>query len=705
MKNERLSILSWLITISAIVACLPSIATADTSLLGLGPDFPLDRITSSDAKVTITNTANAPCLHVVTGHEQKWPGATIPAPKGTWDVSAHGYILMQVKNTGAKSATICLRIDNAGADGTRNCLNGSANIDPGATGTIRVGLTRTTNDKLGGKLFGMRGYPVKTGGEGAIDPAQVTQFVVFLNQPREDHAFDIIDIRAEGTYTAPTAWSKDADPFFPFIDQFGQYRHKDWPGKTKSGADLLHKRDLEAKTLSNNPGPKDWNQFGGWTAGPKLPATGFFRVEKYKGKWTLVDPEGRLFWSHGIDCVRMIDSTPMDERESWFADFPGKHADFAEFIIPSAYALHGHYAGKSPKCYSFAAANLKRKYGADWKQVYPPVVHQRLRAWGLNTIANWSDHGVARMRRTPYTDNLSSGGVKMIEGSEGYWGKFPDVFDPGFRERLRQHMATKKGDSAGDPWCLGYFSDNEMSWGDETSLALAALASPPTQAAKQAFINNLKAKYVQIEKLNTVWGQDYTNWDSLLTSTNKPDVQKAGDDLRAFYTCTAEQYFRTVREAIKEIAPNQLYLGCRFAWTCPLAAAAAAKYCDVVSYNLYQRSIADFKSTGAGDVPLLVGEFHFGALDRGMFHTGLVPVNDQATRAQAYRDYVEGALKHPQFVGTHWFQYQDEPTTGRVYDEENYQIGFVDIADTPYPETINASHAVGDALYRIRFGP
>jgi hypothetical protein len=24
----------------------------------------------------------------------------------------------------------------------------------------------------------------------------------------------------------------------------------------------------------------------------------------------------------------------------------------------------------------------------------------------------------------------------------------------------------------------------------------------------------------------------------------------------------------------------------------------------------------------------------------------------------------------------------DEPTTGRVYDEENYQIGFVDVADT-----------------------
>jgi hypothetical protein len=82
-----------------------------------------------------------------------------------------------------------------------------------------------------------------------------------------------------------------------------------------------------------------------------------------------------------------------------------------------------------------------------------------------------------------------------------------------------------------------------------------------------------------------------------------------------------------------------------------------------------------------------------------MFHTGLVPVASQEARAAAYENYVLGALKHPQFVGCHWFQYQDEPTTGRVYDEENYQIGFIDIADTPYPEIIAASRRVGDRLY------
>ena len=124
------------------------------------------------------------------------------------------------------------------------------------------------------------------------------------------------------------------------------------------------------------------------------------------------------------------------------------------------------------------------------------------------------------------------------------------------------------------------------------------------------------------------------------------------------------------------------------------------RFCDVVSYNRYQRTLAGFKFPGGIDVPLIIGEFHFGALDRGLFHTGLVPVASQSDRAKAYTDYVRSALRHPQFVGTHWFQYQDEPTTGRNYDEENYQIGFVDIVDTPYAETIAASRSLGAALYR-----
>ena len=103
-----------------------------------------------------------------------------------------------------------------------------------------------------------------------------------------------------------------------------------------------------------------------------------------------------------------------------------------------------------------------------------------------------------------------------------------------------------------------------------------ALKSPASQAIKREFVAEMRAKYAEIGKLNQAWGTGHESWDAMLASTNAPSRDKAKNDLEAFYTRVAEQYFRTVREAIKEVAPRQLFLGCRFAWVNPRAAAAAA---------------------------------------------------------------------------------------------------------------------------------
>ena len=318
----------------------------------------------------------------------------------------------------------------------------------------------------------------------------------------------------------------------------------------------------------------------------------------------------------------------------------------------------------------------------------------------MNTIANWSDGRVCRMRKTPYVATFGATS-RPLEGSEGYWGKFPDVFDPSFRETLRESLEHAKGGPLGDPWCIGFFVHNEIAWGDEVPLALAALASPATQPAKKAFVDDLKAKYGSVEKLNLAWGSKHATWDALLESRGPPDRKKAWEDLTAFYTRTAESYFKTVRDELKSFAPNQLYMGCRFAWGNDRAARAAAKFCDVISYNFYTYGVEKVRLPDGIDRPMIIGEFHFGVLDRGMFHTGLCPTASQHDRAAAYRSYVRGALRNPLLVGTHWFQYQDQATTGRG-DGENYQIGLVDICDRPYPETIGAVREVGYGMYDYR---
>ena len=281
-------------------------------------------IHTTDATVAKVKSGRQTVLQITTMHKAAWPGIVMAAPEGHWDISRFGRVVVSVKNTGSNSVTVSCRVDNPGADGTDHCRTGEISLEPQQSGRLFVDLRRTSSDDLGGKLFGMRGYPVKRGGSGTIDPSNVTQLLVFVGKPNEDHHFEVSEFRATGVYTPPTAWTSDAAPFFPFIDTFGQYSHKNWPGKTKSLADLTARRSAEAAELAREPGPYDWDEYGGWKIGPTLRATGFFRTEKYRGKWWLVDPDGYLFFSNGIDCVGYGDRTPIDERERWFAGFPGK---------------------------------------------------------------------------------------------------------------------------------------------------------------------------------------------------------------------------------------------------------------------------------------------------------------------------------------------------------------------------------------------
>ncbi len=677
---------------------LSSILTA--AALAAPLELSLANVQTTDSTISRTDSG---AVRVQTGLKHQWPGVTIVAPDGGWDLSSFGHVEIAIKNTGAKDLKIGCRVDNAGSNGKEGSVSGNLDIAPGKTGTVKVPLWRTRRDTLDGKIFGMRGTPLANGGPNTVNPSRIAEVLVFVSKPKAEFTFEIMKLRADGSYTAPTAFTNDAKPYFPFIDTFGQYLHRDWPGKTRSLDDMRTRLDEEKKDLAAKPEPASWSQYGAWKDGPQLKATGFFRTEKHNGKWWLVDPEGRLFFSNGIDSVGLGVPTATGEREHFFADFPAAKPEFAEFVS-KPYVLKGHFAGRKVSAFSFASANLSRKYGPDWRTVNAEHIQRRMRSWGLNTLGMWSDAGVRDLRRTPYSDSIGSWGTRSIAGSEGYWGKFPDPFDPSFRKALRKQMEAKRDKSAVDPWCLGFFCDNELSWGDDTSLALGALMSPATQPAKIEFIEMLRKKYDDIANLNTAWGTSHTSWDALAASTKAPEYKKARPDLTAFYTRIAEEYFRGAKEVIKEVAPNHLYLGSRFAWDNPLSQAAAAKFCDVVSFNLYYKDLADFKFEGGADVPLIVGEFHYGATDRGMFHGGLRPVENQAARAAAYTKYVQTALRDPQFVGCHWFEYRDQPTTGRVLDEENFQIGFVDIADSPYPEMIEASRALAREMYPLRAG-
>ena len=693
---------SMLLAVLTALAAVPdALARADQTLFDFAPGFNLASVEARDAKVALVAGPSGAGLGVATGQKAPWPGITLKLPAAQRDLSAFDHLAMDLTNVGTGAVEVRCRVDGTPPGEKRLSTEESLRLEPGQTRTFTVALKRRLPPALASKLFGMRGFPGGVEANREIDVRHVEQLTLFVAKPSTEHAFEVRRVRAAGT-AANYAWlDRDEKQLFPLIDRYGQFLHKQWPGKILSDECLAKRKAEEAAELAAHPGPLDWDQYGGWKAGPNLHASGFFRVEKHEGKWWLVDPEGRLFWSHGTDCVGPGgETTPISDRTHWFAELPGRDSPWGRFYGRGNWAPHNYYEGKSYETYSFNGANLLRKYGPDFADLSAELAHRRLRSWAMNTIGNWSDRSVYQRRKTPYVATVGSG-RKPLQGSTGYWGKFPDVFDPSFARSVDRSMQAERGASVGDPWCLGYFVDNELGWGEDLSLAEATLMSPPDQAAKRVFLDDLRAKYASIDKLNAAWGTDYASWDALGEARKAPDRKRAHDDLALFATKTAEQYFRQCREAVKRAAPEQLYLGCRFAWVNDRAVRAAAKYCDVLSFNIYRRTVTELRLPQGVDKPVIVGEFHFGALDRGMFHTGLVKTADQADRAAHYTAYVRGALAHPAFIGTHWFQYIDQPTTGRG-DGENYQIGLVDICDTPYPETIRAVRELGTTMYRYR---
>jgi len=489
----------------------------------------------------------------------------------------------------------------------------------------------------------------------------------------------------------------DLRPITKIVDKYGQSTLSEWPGKIHGDQDLTAAHDAEAADLKAEIAAlktsTDRDAYGGWANGPQLKATGWFRTQKLNGKWWLVTPLGHLFWSVGIDCVRA--SCP---------NTPGGDGNLNLFSwLPAANSPLGAYSWWWGA--DFYQMNLYRTYGKDWETFWRSLTGNRLTAWGFNTFGAWSGDKVCAELGKPFTVDLGDGNADKISG--GLSDFFSSVWSAAAEANIRKGtQAWSK-----NPLCLGYFVGNEMEWTGPTRLPVEALLLPGTRPIKAAFTTILKSKYGTVEKLNASWGVVTPAWTGWSDFQAKPVVLPAKHnvalerDLSLLLSAYANQYYFTVNTLLKKYAPNQLYLGSRFSAVPPdEVAIAAGNHCDVVTYNIYGKSevlLSRGKQIVQFDKPAMVGEFHFGALDRGMFGGGMVTVESQHERGLQYAKYVNTALAQPWCVGVHWFQYIDQPILGRG-DGENFNIGFVSVGDAPYQELVNQARSVHANVYQIR---
>lgn len=681
-------------------------------------------VTGSNATLQIvTNTTGSKALKV------NYAVADFPsvkfAPTTPWSVGSGNAIAFELTNSTNKDITFYLRVDDsAQADGAKDSIVSQAVSKAGTTRQYFLSLSSAVLD------LGMRFLPPNPAGlqmgyawgDKSIDPANVVSLQFFQMYPSTATALVIDNLRVIQDPNSNLSYLND------IVDKYGQYTGASWSEKINSDQDLLNDKAEEALAL-NGSQPIATSQYGGWKNGPKLQATGRFRVAQYGGKWTLVDPEGYLFFSTGVDVVRLDDMhTWISGRDAMFKDLPAKNSSLGEHFRYTTTVGSPPLGQTEGWLFNHYSANLERKYGTDYINKWKDVSVARFKNWGFNSLGNWSEptlfFGKGSQHKLAYVANgWTSWGTHTTIPS-GEWGGVADPYDPQFTVSVSdmvQNQIVAYG-VAQDPWLIGIYVDNEIPWGSPAttqskylliSNILAMNAADSKSYAKRAMIAHLKTKYNNnIATLNAQWGTSFASFTAM-DAPFKPAQISNGmiPDYSTMLKLLARKYFSIVDATLTQALPNTLYLGSRFAeWGISKEVQeAAAEYVDVVSYNVYKESVNghSWMDIAALNKPAIVGEFAFGSNDRGMFGTGPnseSAASSQQERAAKFTNYMNAALQNPYFVGAHWFQYVDEPLLGRHWDGENYNLGFVDVADVPYAPLVNAAKTVHAQAYATRFG-
>jgi agarase len=427
------------------------------------------------------------------------------------------------------------------------------------------------------------------------------------------------------------------------------------------------------------------DRWGGHTS-IESTATDRFRVEEIDGVWYYITPDGHGFFSAGINNV----------------------SPDGDFSPPIGTAPYGD--------------NILALYGS--QDVWQEVTYERMQRWNFNTMGAFGPTSI-HVGRRPYTpvSSFHSGAPEIPGWPAGQTGKrVRDFFDPGWPAAAAAR-AEELRYCAEDPFCIGVYSDNELPWGPSVFMVgtfmdayMSLPANAPGKLELQAFFEE---RYVDVAAFNAVWGLGLVQFNDLqdLDSMGSDLVCEEGDrtdDRRAFMVRVAERYFGGVHDALRALNPDMLILGSRFTTTSvgPDVIQVAAPYLDVIALNhylldagalnvfagngglLYEYFFLDNRFDDLAQIhalaglPLMITEYSVRTPtpDVSVLFPPFFPTYDtQEERTDAYEEYQRQILARPFMIGTHWFEYWDQPATGRG-DGENSRFGVVNIEDTPYEE-------------------
>lgn len=350
-------------------------------------------------------------------------------------------------------------------------------------------------------------------------------------------------------------------------------------------------------------------------------ATGFFHTAFDGARWWLVTPDGRPFYSSGVDHVS---ASPDTDRTTG--------------ICPYCEAV----AAKYPSVDAWTTATVAR-----------------LRAWGFNTIGAWSDTDqfAARMPYAPLLD--------MAGGN--------DWFSPDFEARAASIAASTVAPRRDDPNLVGWLVDSELRWGPDWRSAHTLLddylslapGSPGRAVADHCagnpngFLRALATRYFRVTTA-AIHARDPHHLIlgvKMIAQLAPREVVEAARPYVDVFTVDHYTLLPGLNETIQQLWGPYLSVDPT------LSAFSEASHLPImVTEYSFRAADSGVPNSWPPIYPTLA---------------------TQQDRAAAYVTYVQHLYTAPWIVGDHWFEYVDEPPGGR-FDREDSNFGLVSNADTPW---------------------
>ncbi len=376
-----------------------------------------------------------------------------------------------------------------------------------------------------------------------------------------------------------------------------------------------------------------------------LPARPYFRLVKENGAWWFVSPEGKPFFSIGVDPRPFGQAKTEDPQQVY------------ELMHELGFnSLAGWHNLRLWSRFNDAQAQPGRA----------PLIQFR----SFQTRTDDPPYETVRDARGLNPGTQSAQAIQR----GGFNHAFPDPWDPRWEAWLREQVRAASQLVKGRPYFAAWFADNEREHRQLHRYVYSRYCA-------QAFREFLRKRHGTIRSLNRAWGTKFASFEDLLEQKPEPTL-RAGrmyEDFHEFRREIIRRFNETVLRVIREEDPGRLVFTNRFMigeGRDLVENLDLYRDFDGVAVNIYpsnlkpglapeERAMLELIHARTGK-PILIGEWSVPALDSGLYNNPTRldwsypnAVETQQQRARQAALVLTELYNLPYVVGAHWFIWTD----------------------------------------------